>query len=167
MNPFLLLPLLSLLSVSWTHFSSEDGDYSLDINARATFQRQELPDGYLDVFNIMNESTKAVDYMITVTKLNYEEASTMEELLSESYKQRYQSSCNCEVAEVKQLTYTHFEGVRYQIRITDKGPDMVGQSVMIPKGTTLYNVIFLTSEAFLPNYQKEFKHSINSMQLYK
>ncbi|MBA3986751.1 MAG: hypothetical protein H0X63_09320 [Flavobacteriales bacterium] len=168
MKFFILISLFFLFNTSWVHFTPKSGDYSFEINPRATYLRQEIDKGYIEKFQVIRElNTTIADYVISVSKINFDEECTFEELSSYVFKKNFLNRCGCEITEVRKVHFKNFKSLVFKIRIAKKNGYMAGESVHITKGNIIYSVLYLTEESLVPKFKAEFEHTINSMQIHK
>lgn len=166
MNLLYLFFAFLFLPTGYLYYTNPEKDYSIEVNNRAHYIRKQLGDGYVDIFNVINENHPNIaDYIITVSKITEKEPFSLKVLLSESYRNNFLGSCNCQITHTKLVTFNKNTGVMFSIKTTKSG--MAGYSYSFAKGNSIYNINFLTAESIVSKYSAEYTYSLNSIQVLK
>jgi hypothetical protein len=159
----LLLAFSLAMPTEYISYTSEEGDYTLEVNNQATYLREPAQGGYTDNFTINLDTTSAVnDYVMTVTKVPVGAELDLPTLALPEVRDSFEANCNCKVSKTETIHYKHSAGVQYTYTMTMGTQVLKGYTFNVPKGSNLYALTFITSAANLSKFKPEFDHTVDS-----
>lgn len=160
---FLIMALSLATPTQYVSYTSEEGDYTMEINNRAVYEREAAQGGYTDNFTVNADTSNVInDYVMTVTKVPVGLELDLETLSLPEVRDSFVANCNCQVTNTQTVHYGHLDGVQYTYTMSYGNEVLKGYTVNVPKGNNLYAVTFITSSANLVKFKAEFDHTIGT-----
>jgi hypothetical protein len=160
---------ISGIQSKYLNYTNPEKDYSFEVNSNAHYLRKSINAmGYTDVFNVTEDFNKTkVNYSIIISKVIGTESIDLDKVISDAFRDAYIASCNCQLLGSKKADTKNLSGALYNIKMNVSQGVLVGYSYNIPKGKTMYNITYLTSEENLKVNEAEYIYTINSMKILK
>lgn len=141
-------------------YANELNDYVILIDRTAKVQKQILDNGYLETF-VFTKDGQFI-FVLTFSKtlalgLTKDSVNTLE------FMQSYIDNCSCEIIATNQKHYNNINTLQYYIKRQEDGKTLYGLSENFIIGSSLFNIVYMTTENNFELYKIDYEQIINTL----